>query len=123
MFLFTRVSGACIILLAVIGLVSAFMLGARTQMDVGTLMCWTFFPNSFHVVNYVPDIQVGWANGFWQIMQMLIVIFGVTHGFNGLRVVLEDYLKGDVLRLALRTILFLLWLFMLIAAFELIKAS
>ena len=99
MWIFTRLSALILILLAVIGLVGAFWMGARTQMDVGTLMRWTFFPNSYHVVNSeIPDIELGWANAYWQVMQMLIVFFGVTHGVNGLRVVIEDYMGSTWLR-------------------------
>ncbi len=90
---------------------------ASAQMDVGTLMRWTFFPNSYHVVNSeIPDIELGWANAYWQVMQMLIVFFGVTHGVNGLRVVIEDYMGATWLRVFLRGILFLFWIFMLIVA-------
>jgi succinate dehydrogenase hydrophobic anchor subunit len=93
MWIFTRISGITLIVLAITGMVGAFWLGARTQLDVATLMRWTFFPNPNHVINSdIPDLIPGWANAYWQIMQMMIVFFGVTHGMNGLRVVIEDYL-------------------------------
>jgi len=92
MWIFTRLSGAAIILLAALGMTGAFLLGARTQVDLPTLMRWSFFPNPNHVVNSdIPDVALGWANGFWQIMQLLIVFLGATHGFNGLRCVVEDF--------------------------------
>ena len=117
MWIFTRVSGLTLILLAVIGMAGAFIMGARLQMDVGTLMRWTFFPNSYHVVNSdVADIELGWATAYWQIMQMLIVFFGGTHGINGLRVIIEDYIGLSWLRILLRGLLFLIWIFMLILA-------
>ncbi len=123
MFLFTRISGASIVLLALIGMASAFWLGARLQLDAGVLMRWTFFPNPNHVVASVPDVTLGWANSYWQIMQMLIVFFGATHGFNGLRIILEEYLHGAVLRLTIRMLLFVLWAFMVIVAIYVILAS
>ncbi len=93
MWIFTRISGMSLILLAVIGMISAFALGARTQVDLPTLMRWTFFPNPNHVINSnIPDVTLGWANAFWQVMQILILFFGVTHAFNGLRVFVEDYI-------------------------------
>ena len=105
-------------------MVSAFALGARTQIDLPTLMRWTFFPNPNHVVNSnIPDVTLGWANAFWQIMQMLIVAFGATHGFNGLRVVVEDFIGNSAYRPLVRGIIFLLWLFVLIAAMYVILAS
>lgn len=117
MWIFTRISALAIILVAVVGISSALIMGARTQMDVGTLMRWTFFPNSYHVVNSdIPDVVPGWANAFWQVMQMLVVFFGVTHGVNGLRVVIEDYMGRTWWRVFLRGLLFLFWLFMLIVA-------
>jgi succinate dehydrogenase hydrophobic anchor subunit len=124
MWIFTRLSGIAMITLALIGMISAFMLGARTQMDLGTLMRWTFFPNPNHVVNSnIPDVTLGWANGFWQVMQILIVSFGVTHGFNGLRIVIEDFTGPSFIRPLLRGVLFLLWMFVIIVAIYVILAS
>jgi succinate dehydrogenase hydrophobic anchor subunit len=124
MWIFTRISGLAMILLATIGLTGALMMGARTQMDLPTLMRWAFFPNPNHVVNSnIPDVAVGWATAFWQIMQMLIIFFAVTHGFNGLRVVLEDFLGQSFSRPMLRGLILLLWLFSLITAVYVILAS
>lgn len=124
MWIFTRISGIALFILAIIGMTSAFALGARTQVDLPTLMRWTFFPNPNHVVNSnIPDVTLGWANGFWQIMQILIVFFGATHGFNGLRVVVEDFIGPSLLRPFLRGLVFLLWIFFLIAATYVILSS
>jgi succinate dehydrogenase hydrophobic anchor subunit len=124
MWIFTRLSGGGIILLALLGMVSAFALGARTQLDLPALMRWTFFPNPNHVVNSnIPDVTLGWANAFWQIMQLLIVFFGATHGFNGLRVVIEDFTGETAFRPLVRGIILLLWIFVLIAAIYVIMAS
>lgn len=80
-------------------------------MDLGTLMRWTFFPNPSHVLDSeIPDLDL-WTNGFWQIMQILVVVFAATHGFNGLRVVIEDYSKPGIWQAALRFLIFLLWVF------------
>jgi succinate dehydrogenase / fumarate reductase membrane anchor subunit len=117
MWVFTRISGLALILLSLVGMASAFWMGARTQIDVGALMRWTFFPNSYHVVNTeIPDVTLGWANAWWNVMQLLILFFGVTHGINGLRVVVEDYMGASWLRVFFRGFVFLLWLFMLIVA-------
>jgi succinate dehydrogenase hydrophobic anchor subunit len=87
-------------------------------------MRWTFFPNPNHVVNSeIPDLTLGWANAYWQIMQMLIAFFGVSHGINGFRVVTEDYMGHTWWRPFIRGILFLLWLFILIVAVYVILAS
>ena len=124
MWIFTRLSGIGMIFLAVLGMAGAFIMGARLQMDLATLMRWTFFPNPNHVVNSnIPDVAIGWATAFWQIMQMLIVFFGITHGFNGLRVVVEDYTGQSIWRPFLRGLIFLLWMFMMIVAVYVILAS
>lgn len=124
MWIFTRISGLGMFLLAFMGVAAAFALGARTQVDMPTLLRWTFFPNPNHVVNSnIPDVTMGWANAYWQVMQMLMAFFGITHGFNGLRVVVEDYLGQSIWRTFLRGLIFLLWLFMLIVAVYVILAS
>lgn len=124
MWIFTRISGLAMILLAGIGVTAAFMMGARTQMDLPALMRWTFFPNPNHVVNSnIPDVAVGWATAFWQIMQILIIFFAVTHAFNGLRVVLEDFLGPSFLKPMLRGLILLLWMFALVTAIYVILAS
>ncbi len=117
MWIFTRISGLTLILLSTIGVISAFALGARTQVDLPTLMRWTFFPNPNHVINSnIPDVTLGWANAFWQVMQILIIFFAVTHGFNGLRVVIEDYIRQSIARPFVRGFIFLLWIFALVIA-------
>ncbi len=124
MWVFTRISGLALILLALIGFVGAVLMGARTQMDLGTLLRWTYFPNPNHVVNSnIPDVAMGWATAYWQIMQMMIVFFGVTHGINGLRVVIEDYTDRSWFKVLLRGFLFLVWIFMMIVAVYVILAS
>jgi succinate dehydrogenase / fumarate reductase membrane anchor subunit len=124
MWIFTRISGIALVTLAVVGMATAFVLGARTQVDLPTLMRWTFFPNPNHVVNSnIPDVTLGWANGFWQVMQILLVTFGITHGFNGLRVVLEDFIGPSFTKPLLRGFLIMLWLFMLIVAVYVILNS
>jgi succinate dehydrogenase hydrophobic anchor subunit len=124
MWIFTRISGLAMVLLAAFGVISALIMGARTQMDLPTLMRWTFFPNPNHVVNSnIPDVAVGWATAYWQIMQMLIIFFAVTHAYNGLRVVLEDFIGQSFSKPMLRGLILLLWMFSLIVAVYVILAS
>lgn len=124
MWIFTRISGIILIILAIVGISAAFIMGARTQMDVGTLMRWTFFPNPNHVISSdIPDVTLGWATAYWQIMQMLVIFFAGTHGINGIRMVIEDYIGASWLRIFLRGLLFLIWLFMIILAVYVILAS
>ena len=124
MWIFTRLSGVAILVLAVLAISSALLMGGRTQMDLGTLLRWTFFPNPNHVLDSeIPDLEAGWSNGLWQIVQMLVVFFGATHGFNGLRVVVEDYTTPGFLQGALRFVVFLVWLFSLLVAVYVILGS
>jgi succinate dehydrogenase hydrophobic anchor subunit len=123
MFLFTRISGLAFFLLAIVGLLSALYMGARLHMNVGTVMRWTFFPNPNHVLDSeIPNIDP-WANGLWQIFQILILFLAGTHGLNGLRVVLEDYIKPQGLQLLIRFLVFILWIFMLMVAVYVVIAS
>jgi succinate dehydrogenase / fumarate reductase membrane anchor subunit len=122
--IFTRISGMALVILAIVGVIGAFIMGARLQMDLPTLVRWTFFPNPNHVVNSnIPDVALGWATAYWQVMEMMIVFFGLTHGINGLRVVIEDYIKSSWSRVILRGLLLGLWIFMLIVAVYVILAS
>jgi succinate dehydrogenase hydrophobic anchor subunit len=123
MFIFTRISGLAFFLLAILGMLGALYMGARLHMNVGTVMRWTFFPNPNHVIDSeIPNIDP-WATGLWQIFQILILFFGGTHGLNGLRVVLEDYIKPQGLQLLIRFLLLIIWIFMLILSVYVVYAS
>ncbi len=123
MWVFTRLSGLSLILLVVIGISAGLLMGARSQMDLGTLMRWTFFPNSNHVLDSeIPDLYL-WANGFWQIMQILVLFFAATHGFNGLRVVIEDYSLSGFWQIFLRFLILLLWIFSILVGIYVILGS
>lgn len=124
MWVFTRVSGAAIIAIALIGFFGAMLMGARTQMDLPTLLRWTFFPNPNHVVNSnIPDVAAGWSGPFWQTLQILIVIFGATHGLNGLRAVIEDHVRGPRVTPAIRAALFVAWLVVMVVAVAVVLAD
>ena len=124
MWLFTRISGLGIVVLALIGLVSAMYMGARLQMDLPTVLRWTFFPNPSHVVNSnIPDVTLGWANAFWQIMQFLIIFLAFTHAANGLRMIAEDYLGHTLWQPFVRAFFALLWMAMMIVAVYVIIGS
>ena len=114
MWLFTRISGVIMILFALAGLSGALWMGARTQLGLDAVLRWTFFPNSYHVQG-VENTDL-WFNSYWQIIQSVVIFFAGTHGVNGLRVVLEDYLHRSWLRVYVRGFLFLFWLFMLYIA-------
>ena len=124
MWMFTRLSGLFFFLAAFIAVTVGLFIGARAQMDLGTLARWTFFPNPNHVVDSnIPDVLVGWSNGFWQIMQITILFFVGTHGMNGIRVVLEDYITKPFWKGLVRFVIFALWAIMLLTSIYVFLAS
>jgi succinate dehydrogenase hydrophobic anchor subunit len=123
MWIFMRVSGLAFFLLALTGMMVALAQGARNQMGIGALLRWTFFPNPSHVQVEVPDVDLGWRNGFWQAIEISILFFAGTHGLNGLRYVLEDYFTKPVLQFFSRSLIFILWIFLLIVAVFVVMGS
>ncbi len=112
MWTFTRVSALALYILALISLVGALVMGARTQMNLADLMRWMFTPNVTHVTNTnVPDITP-WMTVFWKVTACIMVFFATSHGLHGLLNVLEDYLTILWLRRTLRILVLLLVLFM-----------
>jgi len=116
MWIFTRISGLALATLAVIGAIGAFIMGARGQVDLQALWRWMFIPNSYHISSTdITDVEP-WASAWWQTMQLLVIFFGATHAFNGLRVILEDYIGHTMLVLVLRAVIMVMWLVMLLVA-------
>lgn len=97
MWLFTRVSALAMYGLALVALVGALVMGARTQMSFATLMRWTFVPNITHVQNGmsadVTDLS-GWMTGFWRVIASLMVMVATAHGTHGLVVIADDYISS-----------------------------
>jgi succinate dehydrogenase / fumarate reductase membrane anchor subunit len=93
-------------------------------MDLPTLLRWMFFQNPNHVVNSnITDISQGWVNAFWQTMEILTVFLAISHGFNGLRVVIEDYFGPSSYRPLMRGTLLIVWLSSIIISVFVILAS
>jgi succinate dehydrogenase / fumarate reductase membrane anchor subunit len=50
---------------------------------------------------------------FWRLYDLFLLIFAMTHGFNGSRYVIDDYIKWPGWRIAAKTIsaviAFMLW--------------
>ena len=117
MWLFTRFSGLVLLLFGVSALTAALIMGARYQVSFPALLRWAFFPNPNHVISSsIPDISQGWVGGMWRVLQLMIVIFGVTHGINGIRMVLEDFLDYSLWRPIMRWVLLTVWMLVVIAA-------
>ena len=56
-------------------------------------------------------------------MEMLIIFFAGTHAYNGLRMILEDYISRSLGLLILRGFIFLFWLASMMLAIYVILAS
>lgn len=72
-FLFMRLSGILLLLLAV-----GHMLLQHVLRDVHSL-----------TLQVVQDVWRSWG---WRAYDLLLLLFAILHGFNGLRQVLEDYI-------------------------------
>ena len=124
MWLFTRVSGLLLVIMAAINMAVGFLLGGRTQVDMPAMFRWSFFPNPNHVVNTdIPDVALGWSNAFWQVFGMVMILLAAVHGFNGVRMVLEDYFESPLLIALLRVLTIVLLIASLIVAVYVILAS
>jgi succinate dehydrogenase / fumarate reductase membrane anchor subunit len=124
MWLFTRLSGLLMIILATVNLAMAFIMKGRTLLDLPATLRWMFFPNPNHVVNSnIPDVTVGWSNAFWQVFSTIIIFLAAAHGLNGLRMVIEDYLDRRLVVYALRGLMLVLWVGGMIVAIYVILAS
>jgi succinate dehydrogenase / fumarate reductase membrane anchor subunit len=52
------------------------------------------------LINNVADLSVAvvterWQNGFYRFNEWLLLIFSLSHGLNGLKNVLEDYIHNE----------------------------
>ncbi|MEJ5197433.1 MAG: hypothetical protein WHX53_00775 [Anaerolineae bacterium] len=120
MWFFTRVSGLLMLLLGAYSIIYANLIGGRGLMDAGAQTRWAFFPISFHVSSSKVELTPNFQNAFWQFYSLLLFIFAATHGANGIRVILMDYVRRPVLLAWLNALLFILWLSVLAAAVYLI---
>jgi succinate dehydrogenase / fumarate reductase membrane anchor subunit len=117
LWLFTRLSGVLMLFMAAFGILYANLAGGRTLMDMSTQYRWAFFPTYWHVQNSdIPDVFPNWSNSFWQAYAMILFFAAAIHGFNGLRIVVEDYVHRPLLLLFAKWLVFILFLFTLIAA-------
>jgi succinate dehydrogenase / fumarate reductase, membrane anchor subunit len=104
-FLFMRLSGIALLLLAV-----GHMVLQHVLRDVHSL-----------TLQVVQDIWRSWG---WRVYDLLLLAFAITHGFNGLRQVIRDYVQqpGRVLwlerALVAITIVTIIWSAVAIMSFN-----
>jgi succinate dehydrogenase / fumarate reductase membrane anchor subunit len=123
MWFFTRVSGMLMLFMGAYSIIYANLMGGRGVMDAGAEMRWAFFPISFHVSSTDVELTPNFQNPFWQFYSLLLFAFAATHGANGIRVILKDYVRRPVLLAWLNAMLFVLWLAVMGAAVYLIFAA
>jgi succinate dehydrogenase / fumarate reductase membrane anchor subunit len=116
----TRVTGILLLLMAAFNLVYANLVGGPSNLYAAAQMRWAFFPIQFHVESTSVEVAPAFSNPFWQVWSFFLIVFAVTHGVNGLRVVLEDYIRRPLLMAWIRAALFGLWLCLILAAIFLI---
>lgn len=66
-----------------------------------------------HVLNSSGNLTIQfvagqWNSWGWKTYDMLLLIFAITHGFNGLRGILEDYIHSDSTMLWIKRFLIVL---------------
>jgi succinate dehydrogenase / fumarate reductase, membrane anchor subunit len=104
-FLFMRLSGVALLLLAV-----GHMMIQHVLRDVHNL-----------TLQVVQDVWRSWG---WRAYDLLLLAFAVVHGFNGLRQVLEDYIhdkrrmRAVTIGLGVFVVLTVIWAAVAIFAFN-----
>lgn len=109
MWFLTRVTGILFLLFGAFNIVYANLGGGAGELSVGAQMRWAFFPISFHITDSAED-PVIFSNAFWQIWSFLLFLLAATHGYNGIRVILGDYVRRPLLLAWLKALLFVIWL-------------
>ncbi len=120
MWFFTRVSGVALLLMGAFNIIYANLMGGYGALDVGAQMRWAFFPISFHVESSAVEVTPNFSNAFWQMYSFLFISLAATHGLNGIRIILTDYIRYPLLQAWVKAAVFGLWLVTMIAAIFLI---
>ncbi|HZD10874.1 MAG TPA: succinate dehydrogenase [Candidatus Binatia bacterium] len=104
-YLFMRLSGVALIVLAI-----GHMMIQHILNDVHSLT--------------LEFVRQQWTSWGWRTYDLFLLVFAISHGFNGLRVILEDYIHGPgavrAIRwiLAIITIVTIVWSAVAIATFD-----
>jgi succinate dehydrogenase / fumarate reductase membrane anchor subunit len=104
-FLFMRMSGIALLVLA-----------------VGHMMIQHVFNSSTNL--YLEFVRLQWSAWGWKVYDMLLLIFAYFHGINGFRNILEDYIHNRSLMrnitvfLAIFAVVTVIWAGFAIASFD-----
>lgn len=109
--------------------------GGRPRPDSGLeLYAWLFMRVSgmlllflalghlliMHILNHVDDINFAfvagrWQNPLWRFYDWLLLMLALVHGMNGLRVIVDDYVRPPGLRVATQVLVYSLAILFLLA--------
>lgn len=62
-------------------------------------------------------ISLRWESPFWRLYDLVMLVFGWLHCTNGVRIVLDDYVRGDAWRVVLKSALYLFAFLILVLGF------
>ncbi|MFH2039424.1 MAG: hypothetical protein ABIJ65_08330 [Chloroflexota bacterium] len=108
MWVFTRLSALAMYLFAIIAIIGALLMGARTQMNMADLVRWAFMSNPNHVLNTNVTDLGPWSTTFWKLTGSAFILFAASHGLHGVLSVIEDYLVHPGWRRILRLLVFVI---------------
>ncbi|MHB8189794.1 MAG: succinate dehydrogenase, hydrophobic membrane anchor protein [Ferrimicrobium sp.] len=54
----------------------------------------------------VAFVAQRWKNPFWRLFDWLLLVLGLFHGGNGLRTIIDDYVRRPASRVATKTLLY-----------------
>ena len=66
-----------------------------------------------HIVHDVTDtndafVSKRWSNPLWQVFDWALLALALLHGLNGLRTVIDDYVRAPARRVAVKAVLYTL---------------
>lgn len=82
---FMRISGIALLFLAVFHIL------------------WMHFAIGVENIDFETVVE-RWSNPLWRMYDFALLVFALTHGVNGLRMVLEDYIRAPGVRLAVKSV-------------------
>ena len=73
-----------------------------------------------HLIHSVDEINFAfvagrWANPLWRLYDWMLLLLALVHGFNGLRVMVDDYVRQAGWRMICLVVVYALTFFFLIA--------
>ena len=88
---FMRISGLILLVIAVFHLLYMHVLVGVDNIDF-------------------EDVAARWESPFWRLFELFLLVFGLAHGINGTRQVLDDYVHSRGWRVVVRTTIFMIGL-------------